>query len=244
MPQFFISEEIIDGRCVLRGDDFHHLIRVRRIRPGERILLREKSGNRIMGRVAEIFDTYLTVDIIDRNENSGNRLSITLCACLLKGKNFDLAIRMAVEIGVDRILPVISSRTIPGREDRGGHRIERWRKIAREASKQSMRSVIAKIENPVDFNEAVGSEYGGAKIIAHIEGPDFKNVLRGYERPMNAAILTGPEGGFTDSELAVAEGNGWVRSRFGFTSLRAETAAVVIPAILVHEWSSDNEDKS
>ncbi len=206
--------------------------------------MRDKTGNRLRGRVAEIFDTYLTVDIIDRNEKADNRLSITLCACLLKGKNFDLAVRMAVEIGVDRILPVVSSRTIPGRDDRGGHRIERWRKIAREASKQSMRSVIAEVENPVDFNEAAGIEYRGVKIIAHTDGPDFKNTIRSYSRPRHAAILTGPEGGFTDGELAVAEGNGWVRSRFGFTSLRAETAAMVIPAILVHEWSSNDEDKS
>lgn len=246
MPQFFVGTDPVDGRCVIEGDDFRHLTRVRRVRAGDGLFLRNNNGDRLSGRILEIFDTRMVVEIIDRQAAGSIIPEITLCAAILKGKKFDLAIQKAVETGVSRIIPVYTERTIPVLDGKEQGKAERWRKIALEAAKQCMRGNLPTVEEPVDLEGLLESEISGVKLIAHTAGntPGLRSVLRNHEVVLHAALLVGPEGGFSGQEIMRALSAGWEQVRLGTTSLRAETASMVLPAILSYEWGEEDEDKS
>lgn len=250
MPQFFVSQEVISGnRCVITGKDHHHLVRVLRVHPGEIIDLRTDKGIRLTARVEEITEKSLIAEIIDKKTDETISLNISLYVSLLKGRKFETVIQKAVELGVDKIIPVSSARSVPHLEGKEQNRLERWKKIAAEAAKQCMRSEMPRIESPVSFKDAASTEASGLKIIAHPDaGGSMPRLCRHRDIPdihreqACLHLLVGPEGGFTDSELALADDNGWKRFNFGFTQLRAETAAIVLPAILIYEWSRIHED--
>lgn len=246
MPQFFINVDPVGDKCVIEGDDFRHLTRVRRVRAGDGLLLRDKNGDRLSGRVAEIFDTRMIIEIIDRQAGNAASPAITLCAGVLKGRKFDLVIQKAVEIGVSRIIPVITARTVPVIDEKAASRADRWRRIALEASKQCMRGEVPDIEEPAAIEGILSRKFPGIKLIAHTgeQTPGFRSVARRYGTALRAALLVGPEGGFTDREVTRAADAGWIPVRMGVTAMRAETAAMVLPAILVYEWGDDDEDKS
>ncbi|HDP79710.1 MAG TPA: 16S rRNA (uracil(1498)-N(3))-methyltransferase [Spirochaetes bacterium] len=244
MPRFFISGDAVsDGRCVIEGEDYHHLVRVRRTRPGDVLVLNTPDGMVLNARVTKISGSALYAEIIDKKSAEPLSLNISLYLSLLKGRKFETVIQKTVELGVRRIVPVVSERSIPDIEGKEDRRLDRWRKIAAEAAKQCLRSDEPALEPPTPFAEAVLSGPGGRRLIAHpAGGAPLPGALRHrMEVSRDTHLLVGPEGGFTDEELALAAGCGWEKIHFGFTQLRAETAAIVLPAILIYEWSCIHE---
>ncbi len=247
MPRFLVKSFIDRSTGVIEGHDYRHLTRVRRIKAGEWLDLRDGTGRSMKGRVRDIADDKILVEIAlesGYDVYKESAVEVVLCVSVLKGKKFDLVIQKAVEVGVSRILPVISERAIPVLDDKTDKKTERWNRIAEEASKQSMRRFAPVIEEPVAFDELVSSLQEGARIIAH---PDrscrsFRDFLTQTGRPERAAVLVGPEGGFSKKEIENAVKHGWVPLNFGFTALRSETAAVVLPAIIIYEWGDEDED--
>jgi len=245
MPQFFITSSNITGdRCIIDGDDFFHLTRVRRVRQGDEIRLRTADGAALEGRIIHIGDHSMTLEIIDKKAEESISLNLTLCAALLKGKKFDTVIQKSVETGVSRIIPVKSERTIPDIEDKEPRKLERWNRIAVEAAKQCLRSTIPVVEGVRNFNALLKEETAGLKILAHPgkESRGLREFLREAGTFSHSALLVGPEGGFSPHELELARGHGWNDVNFGLPQLRAETASMVLPAILMYEWGFQNED--
>lgn len=238
MPQFFVtSSDIADGRCTIRGDDYHHLVGVRRVKPGEIIRLRDEKGTSLTARIGSISADSLEAVITGESAAPDAPVDITLCLCLLKGGSFDLAIEKAVEVGVSRIIPVASERTVPRLADAGG-KTRRWNRKAEEAAKQSLRERVPLVEGVRPFSEVIGLFSGQARVIAHPGAPvSLKEYLRGCGSGA-VSLLVGPEGGFSPGELAAAADAGWVTAGFGFSQLRAETAAAVLCGIIVYEWGS------
>jgi 16S rRNA (uracil1498-N3)-methyltransferase len=235
MPQFFVtSSDIADGRCTIRGDDYHHLVGVRRVKPGDIIRLRDEKGVSLTARIESIAADFLEAVITGENAAPDAPVDITLCMCLLKGGSFDLAIEKAVEVGVSRIIPVASERTVPRLADTDG-KTRRWNRKAEEAAKQSLRERVPLVEGVRPFSEIIGLFRGQARIIAHPGAPvSLKEYLRGCGVGA-VSLLVGPEGGFSPGELAAAADAGWVAAGFGFSQLRAETAAAVLCGIIVYE---------
>jgi 16S rRNA (uracil1498-N3)-methyltransferase len=243
MPQFFIkSSDIIDNKCLIKGIDFRHLRKVRRVKPGDFIDLRSDSGFVYKGRICAINADSLTVEIVETKEHSSvvPDLNLILYASILKGKAFDLALQKAVETGVSKIVPVVTERTIPVIEKKNSSRKARWEQIALAASKQCMRKDIPIVADIITFSEAVSIDKSGTKIITHPEkrSINIKQYFTQKEKTKDVSVLIGPEGGFSDIEVDLAEENGWDSVIFGFTSLRAETASIVLPAIVIYEWSN------
>jgi 16S rRNA (uracil1498-N3)-methyltransferase len=247
MPQFFIkASNIIGNKCIIEDEDCYHLQRVRRAKAGDLIDLRDEDGIIYKGRISSIDSKSIIVEIIENVVSKSNEtdLNLTLYISILKGKVFDLALQKAVEIGVNRIVPVVTERTIPV-IDRSRNKKTRWEKIAINASKQCMRNDIPVIGDMLTFTEALVNDSSGIKIIAHPDkrGKDIKEYLSQKNKSETVSLLIGPEGGFTDKELKTARDNYWDQVVFGFTSLRAETASIVLPAILIYEWSNSNQEK-
>jgi 16S rRNA (uracil1498-N3)-methyltransferase len=152
--------------------------------------------------------------------------ALVLMQCLPKGRKMDLIIRQAVEAGVERIVPLVSDHTVaqPGE---AGARLERWRRIAREAREQSGAARPASIEPPVRLDDAAQRHHGGTAVFFHEEpagGSPLHEILAGAEEPL--AVLIGPEGGLSPREAALLGASGFRRAWLGDGVLRTETAAL------------------
>ncbi|MBN1531257.1 MAG: 16S rRNA (uracil(1498)-N(3))-methyltransferase [Spirochaetes bacterium] len=236
MPQFFVrASEITGGRCVIGGEDFRHLATVRRVRVHDRITLRSDGGLLITARIIRIGTEELEAELLEETPGHEPGLRIDLCLALLKGGNFDQAVRQATEVGVHRIIPVKTERSVPVPRGDGKARGARWERIAAEAAKQSMRAGIPSIGEVLGFQVVVDGDFPGVRIIAHpAAAMDCRDFASGGAA--EAAILVGPEGGFSPAEIERASASGWLPLRFGVTCLRAETAAVVVPALALCLW--------
>lgn len=236
MPQFFVSKDSISaGKCRIDGADFHHLTRARRAVPGEIVMLRCEDRSLVKAEITGVYDDYLEGDILSREYPSGGSLELTLYAALLKGGGIDDVIRRAVEVGVSRIIPMITERTIPVLKNNREQKVARWVRITEEAAKQSLRSDIPEVGDPDNFLQLI-KRAEGVQIIAHPEAP--KKFKECPDPPGNRlSIFIGPEGGFSPSEIKAAEEAGIDMYNFGMNHLRAETAGSVIPAIIIYRWS-------
>lgn len=239
MPQFFIDDADINGaKAVIRGDDSHHLINVRRIREGDLLRIRTLSGKGYITRVTGIDWGEVTVGILEENNSGQVTADITLYMSLIKGGNFEFVLQKAVEVGVNRIVPVMTSRTVPDPSKKAYDKLARWTRIVSAASKQCLRSNIPEVEMPVAFSEALKRDRSAMKLIAHPEAlTELRDYLSSSEKPESASIFVGPEGGFSEGELNEASDAGWMPVNFGSTHMRAETAAVILPSLLIYHWS-------
>ncbi len=239
MPQFFInSSDIIDGIVKISGNDFHHLVKVRRVSPGDKIVLRRTDGIGCEAKILSVNSTCLSAFVEKEYPVETESLYLTVYLSILKGANFELSLQKCVEIGVSEIIPVTSERTIPDLRDKADQKILRWQKIVSESAKQCLREKIPVLSYPVDFKTAIADAAGEIKLLAHPDGnTPIKSILRGKNSPLSADLLIGPEGGFSIKELNIAVEKGWTIVNAGVNHLRGETAAIVIPSIILYEWT-------
>lgn len=239
MTQFFIDESSISGQSVvIKGDNYNHLTRSRRIRKGEVLFLRTEKGTSLEVKVVKIGDDEIEASIVKRYEYDTGSFDLILCVSLLKGNSFESVLQKSVEVGVSKIIPVVTERTIPDIKNKVDSKFMRWEKIIFEAAKQSMAPHVPSLLNPVSYGELVKSDFNGERILAEPSAEiQFRNYSRDRSKPSGAMVLIGPEGGFSNDELSSASGAGWELVGFGKNHFRAETAAVVIPAIILNEWS-------
>jgi 16S rRNA (uracil1498-N3)-methyltransferase len=240
MPQFFIrSTDIIDNRCRIQGDDFRHLVTVRRVRCGDVIELRNEAGAHLAGTVMNIAESFIEVAVREVPTDARHRVDIDLYMSLLKGKNFDSVIEKAAEIGVSRIIPVVSERTIPHPSD-ADEKLRRWNRKALEAAKQCMRASVPEVERIHSFREAVDAARPEIRMIAHAGGGTHVRDVLKKSRSGRVSLMVGPEGGFDSKEIDLAKAGGWECVHIGFTQLRAATAAVVLCGIIIYELGGND----
>jgi 16S rRNA (uracil1498-N3)-methyltransferase len=242
----------------LSGDETRHLRNVLRLKAGDEIYLFDGAGKEFQCEVQIIARDSTEVTVIKQvaAAQPESSLSLTLAIALLKGEKFDLVIQKATEIGVTRIIPVITSRAdvrIKGDDD-AERKATRWQRIVLEATKQCGRASLMKIETPMMFADlmrggrASGSEGKTAsedacapvKDIFHVMfaergGYSFAGALdRNQNQPEDVIALVGPEGGWADDEIEQAGIAGWKIVTLGGRILRAETAAIVIATLMQH----------
>jgi 16S rRNA (uracil1498-N3)-methyltransferase len=240
MPQYFIDQKLQPGStAVITGEDFHHLSRVRRAKPGDPLLLRDSEGQLYEGWISEIHEHELIADVASPAGGESLLPELVLGMALLKNKNFELVIQKSVEVGVSSIVPLVTERTVPDIEGKEDKKLERWRTIAEEASKQSMRSSMPAVEPVSTFKDFVARSHKGFLVCAHPsrEGLTLRKAAEGCDRSCSV-VLVGPEGGFSPSELALAQQKGFVNVNIGETQMRAETAGIVLPALVIYELMS------
>ncbi len=147
LPQFFIhTSNIVDGEVLISGSDSQHLSRVRRVKQGTKIILRSDSGIGYLANVNRISQEGIRATIITELKTEDSIPEITVYMALLKAGNFEFVIQKTVELGVRRIVPVVTERTIPDPDKMNDKKQERWEKIAAEACKQCMRATPAFID--------------------------------------------------------------------------------------------------
>jgi 16S rRNA (uracil1498-N3)-methyltransferase len=164
-------------------------------------------------------------------------LTLTLAVALLKGEKFDLVVQKTTELGVSRIIPVTTTRSDVKLRDTSDsdRRVMRWRRLALEACKQSGRARLPIIESPTPLSSLFETERNEeAKVMfAERSGRGIVDELVGVT-PQSMTALVGPEGGWDDDEIALARYSGCYVVTLGGRTLRAETAAITVTALIQH----------
>jgi 16S rRNA (uracil1498-N3)-methyltransferase len=227
------------GMAELRGEDARHLTRVLRAEAGQRY---EISDGKVayLAEIAEAHGLRVVFRVIEPLDSPATPLHITLCAALIKFDRFEWIVEKATELGVERILPVEAERSGKGLLEASRKRTGRWARIARESSQQARRLRAPEIPPAVRFHRCLAEEADDRYFLEEAAAPPLLRVLRalpaGRTAASRAALLTGPEGGWTDAERQLAAAAGWQPVSLGPQVLRAETAAVAAIAVLVNAW--------
>jgi len=204
----------------VRGDEFHHASRVVRVREGEEVEVFDGKGHAAHGRVAEIGKDMLRVAVDREIDSRESPLRMTLAAAIIQLDKFELVLQKATELGAAALVPLVTD-SIEVRAERYRGKAERWEKIVLEAVKQSGRAAIPLLTEPQTFDEIVKKP--GPKIVFDAdESPE----ARGPRPEADITLLIGPEGGWSEREIALARASGCRFERLGPRRLRAETAAI------------------
>jgi 16S rRNA (uracil1498-N3)-methyltransferase len=229
-----VDRVFLDSSCftgdtvVVTGQERRHLADVLRAQPGHRFLATDGEGTEYTLETERTDRQELVARIIDqRTRRPGPGRGLTLAIAPPKGGRMEIAIEKTVECGLGRIVPLDTSRSVlKGRDESA--RADRWRRVARSATAQAGRYWLTEITAVRTLSEAFQDAVGGRMLLAHpaLTSKSIPSAMEAGD-PDRVTIFVGPEGGFTDEELAEGEGFGAVPVSLGPTRLRTETAAIV-----------------
>ncbi|MCF6157705.1 MAG: 16S rRNA (uracil(1498)-N(3))-methyltransferase [wastewater metagenome] len=239
--RFYIPEAPATREIWIEGREAHHILHVKRAKPGSEIILFDGKGIEYLARVAEITDSKLKVSIeqskdIDREPN----INITIAFSIPKGKLVGFLIQKCVELGVKTLIPVHCERSVVNIRDRHDMKLERWNRIVVEASKQCKRNSITKVEKVIPLNALIktASNYDLSLIAStELNARTLKSVLGEHPLIKKIICLVGPEGGFVRHEIEIAIEAGFIPVSIGDSTLRIETAAIAISSMFLYAYS-------
>jgi 16S rRNA (uracil1498-N3)-methyltransferase len=230
------------GVVVLSEEESRHLRDVLRLRAGDEAYVFDGEGREFACVVAEPGGRREAARLEVRGPveppSPESPLELTLAIALLKGEKFDLVVQKATELGVARVAPVLTRRADvrPRDAEHGSKRVERWRRLALEAAKQSGRARVPEVGEPLTFETVANAEThpDSLRIMFAERGGSGLDAVRAAVSfvPPSVVALVGPEGGWDDEEIDLARARGWSVVTLGGRTLRAETAAVVVCALL------------
>jgi 16S rRNA (uracil1498-N3)-methyltransferase len=230
--RYFVETPITSDRASIGGPEAHHLIHVMRVKQGDSIVLFDGSGAEFSASVEKIGRSEIDLKILNREEIDRELpFTITLGVTLPKGDRQKWLVEKAVELGVARLMPLVTERAtaLPLEGALG-----RLRRSVIEASKQCGRNRLMEILKPqnwADFVENSASQ--PCRLLAHPQGFHRGTGPRSLgELPKSVFLAVGPEGGFTPREIAIAAAAGWHTIDLGRRILRIETAALLMTAMV------------
>lgn len=226
---------------MIRGDEARHLLKACRSEVGDLVSVCDGLGKKYVAVVQEISQDSVRCEIaqISRNENEPV-VRVTLAQGLPQGLKLDYIIEKATELGVDTIQPVYCKNTLSERSTSSAlsRKQKRWQRLAIAAFKQSLRSHLPVVELPIEFEELLdrAMEYD----LALLANPDkgshpLRSAMKDRDDLSKVLLLVGPEAGFTEEEKESAISSGFVPITLGPRRLRTETAAQILPALVLHE---------
>ena len=240
-PVFLVDPLPAADSFVLDGPEGHHAAAVRRLRPGEELIVSDGKGNVVACVVSSTGRDTVDLQVADRWAEPVAQPRLILAQALIKGDRGELAVELATEAGVDVIVPWRASRSVVRWDDgpRGAKALGKWRSTAREAAKQSRRAWVPEVWEPVStagLVDLVGRSAGALLTdgsantpIAEADFPTWGDLV----------VIVGPEGGTTDEESSLLGAAGAQVVRLGRTVLRASSAgaiAVSVLGVLTRRW--------
>jgi 16S rRNA (uracil1498-N3)-methyltransferase len=244
MRRFTIAPERISGdRVAFDADETRHLVRVLRLGPGDVVTAADGRGGAWEVRLLTLGDTATGAIVGAASLAAESPLAISLVQAVPKGDRMEAIVRATTELGVARILPALTERTVVRLDgSRWRERARRWQRVAREATKQCGRAVVPVVETPRPLAEWIATdepadlrlclwETEGAPLRLAL-APLWRVIETGAGRPRSARVIVGPEGGLTREEVARASAAGYVSVTLGQRILRTETAGPAIVALL------------
>ena len=222
-------------------DEARYLREVLRLKVGAQVYVFNGQGKEFECTVEEARRDSSLLKIVSEIEPARpeSPLQLTLAVALLKGEKFDLVVQKATELGVTAITPLTTRLADIRLRDQSDakKRVARWQRIALEAAKQSGRSVVPEVGEPVAFDEFVANAPPSPAnlMFSERDGDSLLPAMNKLSKPLGpVTALVGSEGGWTDEEINGARDSGWKIITLGGRTLRAETAAIVVTALLQH----------
>ncbi|MGM0874321.1 MAG: 16S rRNA (uracil(1498)-N(3))-methyltransferase [Bacillota bacterium] len=239
MQRYFIEEEKskLESNIQITGDDVHHISRVLRMQPGNKIVCCTKDGFEALCEIAEITNDQVNCFILEWiTVNHELPVFISIASGLPKGDKLEWIIQKGTELGASSFIPFNAARSIVKLESKkAGKKLERWQKIAKEASEQSYRNKIPTVLEPCQFDALLKQAKSyDVKIVAYEESAkqgEKKNLSIAFDKLKEGQSLLaifGPEGGLTEQEVSKLEEHGFLICSFGPRILRTETAPLYL----------------
>jgi 16S rRNA (uracil1498-N3)-methyltransferase len=218
----------IEPQTIVTGDEFHHSVRVVRLRVGEEVELFDAAGQAAAGVVEAIERDRAVIVAGEAVPTRESPLAIHLAMSIIQLEKFELVLQKATELGVRSIIPLVTER-IELRAERYSGKMERWNRIVFEAVKQCGRVLIPAIEAPIGVDALL--DRAGTKIM--FDADREPAPIRHLEE---ATLLIGPEGGWSEEELLRARERGVLFQRLGPRRLRAETAGIIAVSVVASRF--------
>lgn len=244
--RFFIDQTELcsSSQVFLSGEEHHHLSRVARIRPKQKVWLFDSLGISYLARVDKIEKEKTTLFILRKFEPTYPRVKITLAQALVRSKKIEFILQKATELGITEFLPVLTSHSIIRIKEKKDKIKTRWQKIARAAVKQSQRTLLPLILEPLPLERVLKERKEDLKLFLNEnKGQYLKEVLISSlahsppKIPSSLIILVGPEGGWSHQEEKEILAAGYQAISLGPHVLRTETAALASLAMISHFWN-------
>jgi 16S rRNA (uracil1498-N3)-methyltransferase len=228
----WIADRVEGDRAYLLGPNANHLFRVLRAKTGQQF---DVAADGVLRHGTIVEATVEQVEFqLGAEVESAALPHVTVYLSIFKFDRLEWALEKLTELGVSSVTPVLAQRTEQHLAKAAMKRVERWRKIAREAAQQARRIAPPEISDPVALKKAVAEERGSRIVLSEAEERvSLKTALSGCAPPL--ALALGPEGGWSEVELEGFAAAGWIAASLGHTILRAETAAVAAVAVAMAE---------
>ena len=240
MPRFYIPPHAWNvERLALDDAETHHALHVLRMKAGDRATVFNGQGVEATVEFAGVGKDQVTLRKIQVSKTAPLACEITLAQAVPKGKNMDLIVEKATELGAAGIAPLLSERTVVRcDEDEALGKREKWQRVAIEAAKQCGQNWLPRVAKPVTPKDffALGEKYD-LMLIASLQpgAVPVKQALAEVQAPRKVLVLVGPEGDFTPAEINLARNHGCQPITLGPIILRTETAAIYCVSVLAHE---------
>lgn len=230
--------QLQDDKIELTNQQQHYLSRVLRLREGDHFIVMNGQGQWWLAQLTRAQEARLLEPILVQTELP---VSITLMVALPKGNGFDEIVRYCTELGASRLVPVISDRTLLNPSPQ---KLERWRRIAKEAAEQSERSFVPTILEPVSFATGLAATAAPSRYLCVARGSHshLKDAIHSVSTEI--LIATGPEGGWTASEVECAITAGFQLVSLGRRILRAVTAPIVALSLLAAAFEANKSSQA
>jgi 16S rRNA (uracil1498-N3)-methyltransferase len=241
MPRFYVPNPRIEKELLkVEGSEARHIRRVLRLKVGDRLVLFDGFAKEYEGIIVQESPTSVMMKVENISSPAKESpLEITLAQSLLKGEKMEYLIQKATELGIKKIIPFFSSRSVPLLDkSKKLRRYHRWEKIAIEACKQCGRIAVPKVEPLQIYSEMLGMAQSEALrlILWEKKGQGLKETLKGSKGRTEIFFVVGPEGGMSDEEVGEAEKAGFMPITLGKRILRSETAGLCLLSVLQYEW--------
>jgi 16S rRNA (uracil1498-N3)-methyltransferase len=239
----FFVDGVRNGHAEITGESAHHLTRVLRVEVGQKYEI--SDSHRVwLAEIAVARKNAVEFTVLEELEAGPEPAETTLYLSLIKFERFEWAVEKATELGVTRVVPVQAQRSERGLEEGARKRVERWRRIAQEASEQSRRLRPPRIEDPARLPAALAD--AAEHRIWLDEKPGAPALLKAFPMGSGGAVslAIGPEGGWADSEREQFGAAGWTGTSLGPSVLRAETAVCAALAVVLQMRLADTIEKA
>lgn len=244
MYQFFVEPaqiDIPDRRVIILGEDVNHIRNVLRMRPGEEITVRDgRDGREYRCGILSVEEAEVLCELRFIKEDAVELpAKVYLFQGLPKADKMELIIQKAVELGVHQVIPVAASRCVVKLDEKkAAARRARWQGIAQAAAKQSKRAIVPEVTEVSSFARAVEkASQMDVALIPYELAEDMartKELLEGLRPGQRVAVFIGPEGGFSQEEIGLAQEKGILPITLGKRILRTETAGLVVLSWLMY----------
>lgn len=237
MSRFFVPKgSVSNGIITVTGDELHHARDVMRLREGDQITVFDGTGKEYTGTIGKVGKAGLSAVVNKASDIPAEKCGLTLIQAIPKSSKMDVIVEKATELGVAKIIPIVTSRTVV-KISGEGNKPDRWRKIAVVAAKQCGRSTFPEITPVADLKRSLADAGRcGLSVMPCLYSGNkgLKDVLKGRD-VISAAVFIGPEGDFTPEEVALAVSSGVTPVILGREVLRSETAAIAVLSVLSYE---------